>query len=106
MNDAALAALIAASSAITSSLATSWFKRPKDKADAIEVLTQASVTLVQQLRIDNAELRAEIEGLKKTVAEQQAEVERCEARYRRLEAVIRLRWDLDDEIDIPDPDEE
>ena len=101
MNDAALTALIAASSAVTSSLATSWFRRPKDKADAIEVLTQASVALVEQLRTDNAQLRADIERLKQTVADQQAEVERCEARYKRLEAVIRLRWDLDDEIDVP-----
>lgn len=102
MNDATLTALVAASAAVTSSMATSWFRRPKDKADAIEVLTQASVALVEQLRTDNQQLRNDIERLKQVVAEQQAEVERCEARYKKLEAVIRLRWDLDDDIDVPD----
>jgi hypothetical protein len=102
MNDATLTALVAASAAVTSSMATSWFRRPKDKADAIEVLTQASVALVEQLRTDNQQLRNDIERLKQVVAEQQAEVERCEARYKKLEAVIRLRWGLDDDIDVPD----
>lgn len=100
MNDAAVTALIAASSAVTSSLATSWFRRPKDRADAIETLTTAAVNVVEQLRVDNQQLRDDIERLKHTVAEQQAEVERCEARYKKLEAVLRLRWDLDDEIDL------
>ena len=102
MNDATLTALVAASAAVTSSLATSWFRRPKDRADAIETLTQAAVSVVEQLRTDNQQLRDDLERLKQTVAEQQAEVERCEARYKKLEAVLRLRWDLDTEIDIPD----
>jgi hypothetical protein len=102
MNDATLTALVAASSAVTSSLATSWFRRPKDRADAIETLTQAAVSVVEQLRTDNQQLRDDLDHLKRVVTEQQAEVERCEERYRKLEAVLRLRWDLDADIDIPD----
>lgn len=106
MNDAAVTALIAASSAVTSSLATSWFRRPKDRADAIETLTTAAVNVVEQLRTDNQQLRDDIERLKRTVAEQQAEVERCEERYKRLEAVLRIRWHLaeDDPITDVEPD--
>ena len=96
MNDATVTALIAASSAVTSSLATSWFRRPKDKADAIEVLTQASVALVEQLQKDNKQLRDDLEHLKQVVAEQQAEVERCEDRYRRLAARLAASGVLED----------
>lgn len=98
MTDAAMTALIAALAAASSSAATSWLRRPKDKVDAIETLTQAAVNVVEQLRADNKQLRDDVDRLKRVVAEQQAEVERCEERYRRLEAVLRLRWDLDDDL--------
>lgn len=78
--------------------------RPKNRADAADRLTAAAMNVVDQLRADNKQLREDLERLKRIVEEQAQEVERCEERYRRLEAILRLRWDLDDDIDITDPD--
>jgi len=104
MNDATMAALIAALGAVSGATTSGLFRRRSSKADAVETLTQAAVNVVEQLREDNRQLRADVERLKKVVEDQQAEVERCEERYKKLEAVLRLRWDLDAELPVEDTD--
>jgi len=102
MNDASMTALIAALGAVGGATTSGLFRRRASKADAVETLTQAAVNVVEQMRADNNQLREDVERLKRVVEEQQAEVERCEERYKKLEAVLRLRWDLDDDVPFDD----
>jgi peptidoglycan hydrolase CwlO-like protein len=102
MNDATMGALVAALGALGGAATTGFFKRSTSKADAVETLTQAAVNVVEQLRADNKQLRDDVDRLTRIVEEQQAEVQRCEERYKKLEAVLRLRWDLDADLPIED----
>ena len=84
MNDAAITATAMAIAGAISAGITSMFRRPQNRANAVESLTQAAVNMVEQLRRDNKELREDLERLQKIVEDQQAEIERCEERFQRL----------------------
>lgn len=92
----AVAGVAAGVAAVLAAVITSIFARPKQKADAVESLTSAAVSVVEQLRADNRQLRDDLDKLHRIVEEQQAEIARCEQRYQRLAARLAASGVLED----------
>jgi hypothetical protein len=73
---------------IGTSLLTGWLNRPKTRADAVKLLTEAAVQQVNEMQEEVASARAELAEARKHVRLLTTEVDACMAKLRGWRSAI------------------